>query len=186
MHLIQIGCTKWVAICAKNRIWQNVVDKGRERWYTHKAFEKEGGCAGRSVQKKLEKSFKKVLTKAGRGDIMYRLSQGSEAPWKLNNKTTLFLEKEVDKTPKNSFEFIWTLIISKEPKTALRDVIRGNPVNIQFFREFDPGSGWTLAACITHSSRTVTRTSVLWSVADGWVTREQPALYCGITTGNSC
>ena len=26
--------------------------------------------------------------------------------------------------------------------------------NIQFFREFDPGSGLTLAACITHSSRT--------------------------------
>ena len=23
-----------------------------------------------------------------------------------------------------------------------------------FFREFDPGSGWTLAACLTHSSRT--------------------------------
>ena len=26
--------------------------------------------------------------------------------------------------------------------------------DIQFFREFDPGSGLTLAACITHSSRT--------------------------------
>ena len=25
---------------------------------------------------------------------------------------------------------------------------------IQTFREFDPGSGWTLAACLTHSSRT--------------------------------
>ena len=52
------------------------------------------------------------------------------------------------------------------------------------FREFDPGSGWTLAACITHSSRTVTRTSVLWTVADGWVTRKQPALVWGITSGN--
>ena len=27
-------------------------------------------------------------------------------------------------------------------------------VKIQFFREFDPGSGRTLAACLTHASRT--------------------------------
>jgi hypothetical protein len=27
-------------------------------------------------------------------------------------------------------------------------------VEIQFFREFDPGSGRTLAACLTHASRT--------------------------------
>ena len=27
-------------------------------------------------------------------------------------------------------------------------------VDIQFFREFDPGSGRTLAACLTHASRT--------------------------------
>ena len=63
--------------CGKSK---KVVDKGRERWYTHKAFGKEGGCAGRSVQKKLEKSFKKVLTSWECGDIIYRLSQGSEAP----------------------------------------------------------------------------------------------------------
>jgi len=36
--------------------------------------------------------------------------------------------------------------------------------------EFDPGSDWTLAACLTHASRT--RTSFGASrVADGWVTR---------------
>ena len=39
--------------------------------------------------------------------------------------------------------------------------------NIQFFREFDPGSGLTLAACITHSSRTELGASVLNLVADG-------------------
>ena len=39
--------------------------------------------------------------------------------------------------------------------------------------EFDPGSGWTLAACLTHASRT----ELWWNlvirnlVADGWVTR---------------
>ena len=30
-----------------------------------------------------------------------------------------------------------------------------------FFREFDPGSGWTLAACLTHASRTKMR---VWSL----------------------
>ena len=35
------------------------------------------------------------------------------------------------------------------------------------FREFDPGSGLTLAACITHSSRTERIASVILLVADG-------------------
>ena len=45
-----------------------------------------------------------------------------------------------------------------------------------FIWEFDPGSGWTLAACLTHASRTKHLTwffgwrSGDW-VADGWVTR---------------
>ena len=29
-------------------------------------------------------------------------------------------------------------------------------VEIKYFREFDPGSGRTLAACLTHASRTET------------------------------
>ena len=42
--------------------------------------------------------------------------------------------------------------------------------NIQeIFREFDPGSGWTLAVCLTHASRTEAFQAL---VADGWVTRE--------------
>ena len=51
-----------------------------------------------------------------------------------------------------------------------------------FFREFDPGSGWTLAACLTHASRTkhlargrgvLAQIGLNWDdlVADGWVTR---------------
>ena len=39
--------------------------------------------------------------------------------------------------------------------------------DIEFFREFDPGSGLTLAACITHSSRTESGASVSDLVADG-------------------
>ena len=54
------------------------------------------------------------------------------------------------------------------------------------FREFDPGSGWTLAACITHSSRTNFCPQGRELVADGWVTREQPAYARGTTVGNDC
>jgi len=35
--------------------------------------------------------------------------------------------------------------------------------------EFDHGSDWTLAACLTHASRTVTRGQPWRRVADGWV-----------------
>ena len=40
--------------------------------------------------------------------------------------------------------------------------------------EFDPGSGWTLAACLTHASRTdfIWSLAIIKLVADGWVTRE--------------
>ena len=44
--------------------------------------------------------------------------------------------------------------------------------NIEIYgnlREFDPGSGWTLAVCLTHASRTKVLKTL---VADGWVTRE--------------
>jgi hypothetical protein len=50
--------------------------------------------------------------------------------------------------------------------------------------EFDPGSGRTLAARLTHASRARTRTSVLGRAANGCVTREQPAPKTGTTDGN--
>ena len=46
--------------------------------------------------------------------------------------------------------------------------------SINFIGEFDPGSGRTLAACLTHASRTEIISVIL--VANGWVTRRQPAL----------
>ena len=50
--------------------------------------------------------------------------------------------------------------------------------NITIEREFDPGSGRTLAACLTHASRTRSLLMIpsgrfrRWTVADGRVTRE--------------
>ena len=59
--------------------------------------------------------------------------------------------------------------------------LRPETVLIPFFREFDPGSGRTLAACLTHASRTEIsaeqKEACFWKfllilVADGRVTRE--------------
>ena len=38
-------------------------------------------------------------------------------------------------------------------------------VDLYFFWEFDPGSGWTLAACLRHASRTE------WPLEDGVLAR---------------
>ena len=40
-------------------------------------------------------------------------------------------------------------------------------VDIQLYKEFDPGSGRTLAARLTHASRTEKVASVIFLVADG-------------------
>ena len=37
---------------------------------------------------------------------------------------------------------------------ALKKICTATAEYIPFFREFDPGSGRTLAACLTHASRT--------------------------------
>ena len=85
----------------------------------------------------------------------------------------------------------WTAVkwVSGHPRNE--PVGRSWLVNVQtniFIGEFDPGSGRTLAACLTHASRTGRSDSLLlWSlVANGWVTRRQPALQMGTTPRKGC
>ena len=51
--------------------------------------------------------------------------------------------------------------MSFEPEGKLQDSIQNQT------REFDPGSGRTLAACLTHASRAGTMASVVVLAADG-------------------
>ena len=44
--------------------------------------------------------------------------------------------------------------IKIELRAYLKKIKPASAVLIQFFREFDPGAGQTLAACLTHASRT--------------------------------
>ena len=83
---------------------------------------------------------------------------------------------------------------NEEPKSfSEQRCLVQKALDIQLFREFDPGSGRTLAACLTHASRTEIRAdskvACYWTflcilVADGRVTREEPAFQRGITNGN--
>ena len=50
--------------------------------------------------------------------------------------------------------------------------------------EIDSGSGRTLAACLTHASRTMKPSLLGGLVANGWVIREWPTFDSGISLGN--
>jgi len=59
-----------------------------------------------------------------------------------------------------------SLVHTNESQFRLSRLERGNQDRTI---EFDRGSDWTLAACLTHASRTVTRGQPWRRVANGWV-----------------
>ena len=61
-------------------------------------------------------------------------------------------KREEEKPPKKSKENVGVRKESQE--TLEKGYGGGNSEIIRFTREFDPGSGRTLAACLTHASRT--------------------------------
>ena len=81
-------------------------------------------------------------------------------------------------TFKRDSQFEMSFELEGKPRDSIQDLTQ----------EFDPGSGRTLAACLTHASRAGIVRSLLWAIlaADGWVTREQPASYWGITHRKMC
>ena len=105
-------------------------------------------------------------------------------PCKLNNvKQLMQISTRVLRILResNGFSlFFWELDI------AINDLISWLRSWDIIYWEFDPGSGRTLAACLTHASRTDARSLLLKLVADGWVMREQPASKRGTTVGNDC
>ena len=151
-----------------------------------------------------QKSWKKVLTNgAGSGNIVEHLRDGSsesesrterKVPSTLKIKqrkkqgTLRFASEKTQQSNSGKRKFLGKV---KSRTSSEIDCSRFGGYDTNF-REFDPGSGWTLAACLTHASRTEflrNAASVKWLlnlVADGWVTREQPAFQRGITFGNRC
>src|ERR1700694_3436260 len=81
------------------------------------------------------------------------------------------------------------LVRSVDDEAALRSKAgsthqRGTSAGRDLDGEFDPGSGRTLAARLTHASRARTGASVPGTAANGCVTREQPAPKTGTSRGN--
>ena len=67
------------------------------------------------------------------------------------------------------------------PILTLRVKVDDKYIKLTYNGEFDPGSGRTLAACLTHASQGERFLRKTIKLADGLVTRRQPTLVTGIT-----
>ena len=153
---------------------------------------REGCWSQKRAWKKFLMKRKKFLTKQSccvtitklpprkaSAESTLKIEQCKNSLCKINTKKRVLWKSEM------TSKFFWELesesIRFKHPKGCLDTI----------YWEFDPGSGWTLAACLTHASRT--KHSGLRFVkgnydlvADGWVMYEQPAFQRGTTVGNDC
>ena len=121
------------------------------------------------AMKKISKNHLTNLYECG------KIIKSLEERWFFEN-WTVQRTNQADVRGSNTEQWIWA---RQEINRAKRTIYHG---------EFDPGSGRTLAACLTHASRTRGEGSLLLSnlVANGWVTRKQPAFRMGTTDGNDC
>ena len=95
-----------------------------------------------------------------------RTSKDKVVLWKLNNATwiicdssQMFLKTSIDYEHKQSAISLLSFDLSRfRPKK----IIRANQGFPKFYGEFDPGSGRTLAACLTHASRTRRLKACFW------------------------
>ena len=100
------------------------------------------------TQKCLKKTWKKYLTNKKRWDKINELSE-------RQTKQTL-ITKQWNTYDSRKFLYILKNGFNKPKAVKTRDsqtVVLSKWIK-HFIREFDPGSGWTLAACLTHASRT--------------------------------
>ena len=138
---------KWLRKIAffEKKSWQRVGGSGILR------LAPETGEPGRrSTRKKHRKRWKKELTRERSCDrIASALARAGGGPWKPNSVTS----KVKEKVSRNERSFAAELEQGlSNPKNSNEDN-RRESMERTFNREFDPGSGWTLAARLTHASR---------------------------------
>ena len=122
-----------------------------------------------------------ILTlKYGYVNIVER-SQKSGCPCTLKIKqrqtkwTLRFLQRSFNSNSYNELADIEKMSAKVMSWKAFLKIVRsGNSPDliIQFFREFDPGSGRTLAACLTHASRTENHNWNWYKLAQGFFARD--------------
>ena len=128
----------------------------------------------KDVEKSIKKFFKKLSKKCWqkKKSVIYSLSCLREGiaigPWKLNNEIRKGTRDSMVKEPSEEFlkstfqTVIRKLKLAKYKNNVSNDEWANKALKMiltrkcykTIFREFDPGSGRTLAACLTHASRT--------------------------------
>ena len=153
----------------EKNLWKSV-DKRRRRWYYVQAFRRKPW----GERKRSEEFLKKVSKKSWQREysVIYSLSclrkRIAIGPWKLNNEIRKGTRDSMVKIPsrrvfKSTFQTVIRKLNSEVYKTmsAMTNERQSSENDWNslgclntIFREFDPGSGRTLAACLTHASRT--------------------------------
>ena len=152
-------------------IWLNKVEKNIKKVLTGNWRHDIISELLMQMKKNLKNKIKKFLTKQKASDIINELSA------ERRRQTTLITKQWNTYDSRKFFTFLRTVW---KTKTVKREIASCYLEWIKhFIREFDPGSGWTLAACLTHASRTGNislRLRWIWSISSGgrvsnaWVT----------------
>ena len=130
-------------------------------------------------ENKLKKLWKKFLTNAKHFDRINKLSQESKTK-NIDNWTVRNLERFWESIRTLQWK-LKTFKTVNSDSIWMNELAKFNLTEINFLTwEFDPGSGWTLAACLTHASRTKhfiwfpSGLIILWlsggRVSNAWVT----------------
>ena len=125
------------------------------------------------------KKIKKCLTNEQRFDKINKLSQESKTK-NIDNWTVRNLERFWESIRTLQWK-LKTFKTVNSDSIWMNELAKFNLTEINFLTwEFDPGSGWTLAACLTHASRTKhfiwfpSGLIILWlsggRVSNAWVT----------------
>ena len=121
----------------------------------------------------LKNLFKKVLTQNTVNDKIKKLSKDRQTKWSLKIKQRKLIVQIYE-----LFRPAILLVIKLRWNLKMKLLVpRSKHLcqikiwNICLNWEFDPGSGRTLAACLTHASRAMKFSSESGLAADGWVTR---------------
>ena len=136
--------------CYKNGNLSKPIDKRVRRWYNNKAVERERAKSENFfLPKGIDKREKKWYNRRA-----LKGSERAKVSWKLNNA----------KKKQNPCKFCINWEINIRVKTQAKElraiVMKREIVNTGRYliyklnKEFDPGSGRTLAARLTHASRT--------------------------------
>ena len=141
------------------RSWKTskkAVDKQRRICYPNKVAAEHTDCEFKNF-------WKKCLTNEMKFAIIATFRRKRRVPCKLNNVTkrkhqteTVLRDcnQEVARLGLSQLPSLVTIKNEAMTNSSVKDWLKRKLVLIPFYWEFDPGSGRTLAACLTHASRT--------------------------------